>query len=354
MKKSKKREEVNFKAMYGEACILSKTSFISKQNVNIEKGLTKKEVESRISEYGLNIVKGEREKKWYNYLIESLISPFNLILLGIAALLVYTDVILTTPPSYVNIIVIVILVTVSTFLDFFEEFRSNKAAEKLKEMVETTTTVLRSGKKVKIHNKDITIGDVVILSSGDMIPADIRILESKDLYVGQSSLTGESDSVRKLSESELKSIDDIDFITDIDTICFMGTNVISGSAKGVVIKTAEDTYFGKVSHTLTSGKPKTSFEKGIENISRLLIRFMFIMIPITFLLNVWKHNTLTAFTFAVSVAITITPLLLPVILSSSLAKGAVRMSKKKTIVKRLESIQSFGGMLIKIKFLSNY
>ncbi len=346
MKKNQKREEVNVKNMYGEACILNKEAFVSKQKINLEKGLTKKEVENRILKYGYNIVKGEKEKKWYNYLIESLISPFNLILLGIAALLVYTDVILTDPPSYANIAVIVILVTVSTFLDFFEEFRSNKAAEKLKEMVETTTTVLRSGKKVKVPNKDITIGDVVLLSSGDMIPADIRILESKDLYVGQSSLTGESDSVRKLSESELKSIDDIDFITDIDTICFMGTNVISGSAKGVVIKTAEDTYFGKVSHTLTSSKPKTAFEKGIENISRLLIRFMFVMIPITFLLNVWKHNTITAFTFAVSVAITITPLLLPVILSSSLAKGAVRMSKKKTIVKRLESIQSFGGMNI--------
>ena len=257
--------------------------------------------------------------------------------------LFYTDVILPQTPSYANIIVILVLVMTSTLLEFVQEFKSNKAAAKLKEMVATQTTVIRDGKKIKIPNKEVTIGDIVILSAGDMMPADLRILESKDLYVGQSSLTGESDSVRKVAETENAEIESI---TDLDTICFMGTNVISGSAKAVVIKTADDTYFGKVSHTLSSGKPKTAFEKGVENISKLLMKFMLVMVPVTFLLNVWKHNTLTAFTFAVSIAIIITPLLLPVILSSGLAKGAVNMSKKKTIVKRLESIQSFGGMNI--------
>lgn len=178
-----------------------------------------------------------------------------------------------------------------------------------------------------------------------MIPADLRITESKDLYVGQSSLTGESDSIKKNSESELK-LDEIDSVSDLDTICFMGTNVISGSAKGVVIKIADSTYFGKVAHTLTSGKPKTAFQKSIEAISKLLIRFMIIMIPTVFLLNAWKHDIITAFTFAVAIAIGITPLLLPVILSSSMSKGAVRMSKKKTIVKKLDSIQNFGAMNI--------
>ncbi|MCI8290748.1 MAG: HAD-IC family P-type ATPase [Clostridia bacterium] len=178
-----------------------------------------------------------------------------------------------------------------------------------------------------------------------MIPADLRIIESKDLYVGQSSLTGESDSVRKLSDSE-NSFEEMDSILDLDTICFMGTNVISGSAKGVVIKVANSTYFGKIARSVNTSKPKTSFQKGIENISRLLIRFMILIIPIIFILNAWKHNLLTAFTFAVAVAITITPLLLPVILSSCLSKGAVRMSKKKTIVKKLDSIQNFGAMNI--------
>ena len=284
-------------------------------------------------------------KKWYNYFLQSLFSPFNSILIGISFLLIYTDVILPENPSFANILVIILLVTVSTFLEFFEEYRSNKAAEKLKELVATTTTVLRDGKKVNLPMKEITIGDIVVLSAGDMIPADLRVLESKDLYVSQSSLTGESDSVKKLSNTEI-TLDDIDSISDLDTICFMGTNVLSGSAKCVVIKTADNTYFGKIAHTLSLGKPKTDFQKGIESISKLLIKFMLVMIPIVFLLNFWKHDIVTAFTFAVAIAIGITPLLLPVILSSSLSKGAVRMSKKKTIVKRLDSIQSFGGMNI--------
>ena len=237
------------------------------------------------------------------------------------------------------------MVIASTLLEFFEEFRSNKAAEKLKELVGTTTLVLRDGKEIKIPIHNITIGDVVLLSSGSMIPADLRIIEAKDLYVGQSSLTGESDAVKKSVNSELNS-NDINSITDLDTICFMGTNVISGSAKGVVIKIADDTYFGKIAHTLTNSKPRTAFQKGVHGISKLLIKFMLIMIPIVFILTAWKHETLTAFTFAVAIAIGITPLLLPVILSSSLSKGAVKMSKKKTIVKSLDSIQSFGAMNI--------
>ncbi len=216
----------------------------------------------------------------------------------------------------------------------------------MKQLVETTATVIRNGKKFKIPIKEVTLGDTVILSAGDMIPADIRLIESKDLYVGQSSITGESDAVRKLTNTEIKSIDDIESITDLDTICFMGTNVISGSAKAVVIKTGDNTYFGKVAHTLTQGKPKTSFQKGIESISKLLIRFMIVLIPIIFILNAWKHDTILAFTFAVAIAITITPLLLPVILSSCLSQGAVRMSKKKTIVKKLDSIENFGAMNI--------
>ena len=288
---------------------------------------------------------GSKPKRWYNYLLESLFSPFNCILLGIVAILFYTDVYLAEKPSYANIIVIAILVSASTLLEFFEEYRSNKAAEKLKELVATTTTVLRNGKEIQIPIKEIVLGDIVILSAGSMIPADLRVIEAKDLYVGQSSLTGESDAVRKNVNSDI-SMEDLDNISDLDTICFMGTNVISGTAKCVVIKTADSTYFGKVAHTITTGKPKSSFSKGIENISKLLIRFMLVLTPIVFLLNAWKHSPVTAFTFAVAIAICITPLLLPVITSSSLSKGAVKMSKKKTIVKKLDSIQNFGAMNI--------
>lgn len=340
----KLKEELNIKEMYRNQCILSKDDFLSKYNFN-ENGLSSQEAQEVIAKNGVNQVSQSKPKKWYNYFFESLFSSFNTILLGISLVLIYTDVVIPETPSYANIIVILVLVIASTLLEFFEEFRSNKAAEKLKELVGTTTLVLRDGKEIKIPIHNITIGDVVLLSSGSMIPADLRIIEAKDLYVGQSSLTGESDAVKKSVNSELND-NNINSITDLDTICFMGTNVISGSAKGVVIKIADDTYFGKIAHTLTNSKPRTAFQKGVHGISKLLIKFMLIMIPIVFILTAWKHETLTAFTFAVAIAIGITPLLLPVILSSSLSKGAVKMSKKKTIVKSLDSIQSFGAMNI--------
>ena len=337
------KEEVNVSKMYGQECSLPKEDFIKKYGVT-EKGLTSDEAQMRLQKYGLNEIKQAKPKKWYHYFLDSLFSPFNCILLGIVAILFYTDVYLPETPSYANIIVIAILVVVSTLLDFFEEYRSNKAAEKLKELVATTTTVIRDNKEIQIPIKDVVLGDIVVLSAGSMIPADLRVIEALDLYVGQSSLTGESDAVKKNVNSEV-SIDELDNISDLDTICFMGTNVISGSAKGIVIKTADSTYFGKIAHTIT-GKPKSAFQLGIENISKFLIKAMLILTPIVFILNAWKHTTVTAFTFAVAIAICITPLLLPVILSSSLSKGAIRMSKKKTIVKKLDSIQNFGAMNI--------
>lgn len=340
---NEKKEDVNIEKIYGNLCRTPKDEFIAKFKIKDE-GLNDNEISEKIHTYGYNEVTQTKTKKWYHYLFRSLFTPFNSILIGIALVLSYTDVYLAEDPNYANIIVILVLVAVSTFLDFFSEYRSNLAAEKLKQLVSTTTTVIRNGKKVKVPFKDLVLGDTVILSAGDMIPADLRIIESKDLYVGQSTLTGESDAIKKLENTELT--DEINSLSDLDTICFMGTNVISGSAKGIVVLTADDTYFGKVAHTLTNGKPKTAFQKGIENISKLLIRLMLVLIPIVFLLNVWKHDIVTSFTFAVAIAICITPLLLPVILSTSLSKGAMRMSKKKTIVKKLDSIQSFGAMNI--------
>lgn len=337
------KEDVDINKMYANESKISKEEFIKKYKIQ-GTGISTEEAEEKIKKLGPNEIRQAKPKKWYNYFWESLITPFNCILIGIALILTYTDVILPETPSYANIIVIAILVIASTLLDFFEEYRSNKAAEKLKKMVETKTTVIRNGQKIDIPIKEVVIGDTVVLSAGSMIPADLRVIEAKDLYVGQSSLTGESDSVKKTIELENK--EEIDNISDFDNICFMGTNVISGSAKGIVIKTADSTYFGKIANTITAGKDKTAFQKGIENISRLLIKFMLFMIPFVFIINVEKHEFITAFTFAVAIAICITPLLLPVILSSSLSKGAIRMSKKKTIVKKLDSIQNFGAMNI--------
>ena len=337
-----KSEETDILKMYERESTLKKDEFIKKFNIN-EKGLTFKEAEEILIKSGLNEVTQNKPKKWFHYLKDALFNPFNSILLGITLVLYYTDVILPNKPSYANIIIIIVLVLISTFLEFFEEFRSNKAAEKLKEMVATTATVIRDGKAIKVPIKEIALKDIVLLSAGDMIPADLRIIEAKDLFLGESALTGESDSVKKTIEIENEKIEDI---TDLENICFMGTNVISGSGKGIVIKTADDTYFGKIAHTLNNGKPKTAFQRGIENISKVLIRFMLVLIPIVFIINASKHELITAFTFAVAVAIGITPLLLPVILSSSLSKGAIKMAKKKTIIKKLDSVQNFGAINI--------
>lgn len=340
-----KKEDIDVKKYYGEDTVLKVEEFKNKYKIS-ENGLETEEAKEKLKNLGLNQIKQSKSKKWYNYLLSSLFSTFNSILLGIGFILIYTDIILPEKPSPANIIVIIALIIVSTLLEFFEVFRSNKAADKLKELVETTSTVIRDSKKIKVPLKEVTLGDIVLLSAGDMIPADLRIIESKDLYVGQSSITGESDAVRKVTNTELEGINEIESITDLDTICFMGTNVISGTAKAVIIKKGDDTYFGKVAYTLTQGKPKTNFQKGIESISKLLVRFMIVLIPIVFILNAWKHDYILSFTFAVAIAITITPLLLQVILSSCLSKGAVRMSKKKTIVKKLDSIQNFGAMNI--------
>ena len=268
------KEDVDVEKLYGVQSSLSKEQFLKEFKIN-ENGLSTSEARNNINKYGLNEVKQSKPKKWYKYFLESLFSPFNSILLAIAAVLMYTDVYLAETPNYANIIVILILVISSTLLEFFEEYNSNKAAEKLKELVATTATVLRDGKETLIPIKQITVGDIVMLSAGSLIPADLRVLEAKDLYVGQSSLTGESDAVKKVVELgdsydlnepynlkvDSKKNSSIDNISDLDNICFMGTNVISGSAKCAVIKTADDTYFGKVAHTIPSSKPKSAFQK---------------------------------------------------------------------------------------------
>ncbi len=338
-----KEEKNDIIKMYEKESLKNIDDFIKENNIDTKNGLNEKQIEENINKYGLNEIRQNKPKQWYNYFFESLLSPFNLILLGIAVVLIYTDVILPETKNYSNIIVILILTAVSTLLEFFEVFKSNKAAEKLKSLIETKALVLRNGKEEKIALNQITVEDIVILSAGDIIPADLKIIEAKDLYVSQSTLTGESEASRKVVNLENNKIETI---TDLNNICFMGTNVTSGYAKAVVIKTGDNTYFGKIAHTVTNGKPQTAFQKGIKSVSKLLIKFMLVMIPIIFILNVNTHGTLVAFTFAVAIAIGITPLLLPVILSSSLAKGAVKMSKKKTIIKKLDSIQSFGAMNI--------
>ena len=295
---TKRKEELNIEKMYGKYAFSSSNEILENLGSNIN-GLSSEQAEKNIHEFGINKLTNNKQKKWYNYFFPILFSPFNSILLGISLVLIYTDILIPNTPNYSNIIVIIILILISTLLEFFQEYRSNKAAEKLKELVEVKSTIKRNNQKYLIPINQITIGDIVLLSAGDMIPADLRLIETTDFYVSQSSLTGESDSIKKQVNINILKIESI---TDLDNICFMGTNVISGSAIGVVIKIADNTYFGKIANTIISGKPKTAFQKEIQNISKVLIKFMLVLIPLVFILHASKHSSITAFTFAIAVA----------------------------------------------------
>ncbi|EJP6472947.1 magnesium-translocating P-type ATPase [Clostridium botulinum] len=316
-----------------------------KLNTDME-GLTIDQVEKRKEKWGSNQVEHEKPIPWYIQLIKAFIDPFILVLLILAGVSFITDVILVAPEdrSFVTIIVVFIMVTISGFLKFFQEFKSNKAAEKLKALIKTTAAVCRKESGInEIDMIEIVPGDIVYLSAGDMIPADVRIISSKDLFVSQSSLTGESEPVEKYSV--IKNKNENLNISELDNICLLGTNIISGSATGVVIATGNETYFGNMTSTLTETKSLTSFERGINSVSMLLIRFMFIMVPIVFLVNgITKGNWLQALLFSISIAVGLTPEMLPMIVTTNLAKGAVIMAKHKTVVKKIDAIQNFGAM----------
>jgi Mg2+-importing ATPase len=310
-------------------------------------GLTIEEAEKRLKVYGPNEVTHEKPTPWYIFFLESFINPFIGILAFIAIVSLFTDVLFVTPKerNWTNIIIISIMILVSALLRFIQEYRSNKEAEKLKAMVHTTAAVKRKEINIKeIKIEEIVPGDIVYLSAGDMIPADLRIIASKDLFVNQATLTGESEPVEKYPnlKEEKKNVESLS-ILDLENICFMGTSVVSGSAVGVVLLTGERTYFGSIAKKLVRQKPKTSFEKGVDAVTRLFIKFMLIMFPTVFLINgLTKGNWLDALLFAMAVAVGLTPEMLPMVVTVNLAKGAVSMAKRKTIVKRLNSIINFG------------
>lgn len=310
------------------------------------KGLAVEEVENRTEKYGLNQVVHKKPTPWYIQLFKAFINPFVLVLIALAIVSLITDVIIASPQdrSYTTVIVIGIMVTISGVLKFFQEFKSGKEAEKLKALVKTTAAVCREESGIsEIDMSEIIPGDIVYLAAGDMVPADVRIITSKDLFVSQSALTGESEPVEKYPI--LKKKDKDLTVSDLDNICLLGTNVISGSATAVVVATGNDTYFGAMASTLTETKTLTSFEKGVNSVSLLLIRFMLVMVPIVFVVNgITKGDWLEALLFAISIAVGLTPEMLPMIVTTNLAKGAVAMAKHKTVVKKLDAIQNFGAM----------
>ncbi|PEW81934.1 magnesium-translocating P-type ATPase [Bacillus cereus] len=328
-----------------------------------EDGLSKQEAARRLTLYGPNEIAHNKTSPWYIQFLLAFKNPFIFVLLALGALSFFTDDIQGT-------IVVSVMVMLSATIRFLQEFRSQKAADQLKAMVRTTASVfridgfvhetknvmnLKQNDSTEIPIEELVPGDIISLSAGDIVPADVRILLAKDLFVNQSSLTGEALPVEKyencyhtenkhmLPKNMKKNYNPL----DMENLCFMGTNIVSGSAKAVVISTSTDTYFGSLAKKVIGKRVETSFDKGVNKVSWLLITFMLIMAPIVLLINGFtKGDWQEAFFFAIAIAVGLTPEMLPMIVTANLAKGAVNMSKQKVIVKQLNSIQNLGAMNI--------
>ncbi|MFI4922069.1 MAG: HAD-IC family P-type ATPase, partial [Gammaproteobacteria bacterium] len=327
-------------------------------------GLVESEAEERLAEHGPNTVAREVEHGFFYELFTRLANPLNVLLIVLTTVSVVTH-------DYDGAVIIGFMVVLSVALSWVQEHRSNNAAEKLRAMVKTTATVLRrepveepeddkereDGREedesreprviYKALRKQVPIdelvpGDLVQLSAGDMIPADVRLLSAKDLFINQSALTGESLPVEKDSRAVAQAGGSP---LDLPNLCFMGTNVLSGTAIAVVVMTGANTYFGSLASTMGTERVQTSFDKGIHNFTWLMIKFMAVMVPLVFFINGFtKHAWGDAFLFAMAVAVGLTPELLPAIISVTLSHGAKRMARLGVIVRRLNSIENLGSM----------
>lgn len=311
-----------------------------------EEGLSPIEVAERMDFYGINEIAYDKSEPWYIFLLRSFLDPFILILAAIVLMSYLTDVAFAAQKeqSWETILIISAMILISAGLRFTQEYRSQATADKLKDLVPTTTAVKRkSSQPVEVPMENIVPGDIIHLAAGDLIPADLRIFEAKDLFIGQSALTGESEPVEKFAGR--KNPGPQANASDLENIALMSTIVVSGSAKGLVLRTGNDTYFGSIAESLLVDPGETSFEEGVKSVSLLLVRFMLVMVPIVFVLNgLTKKDWLSALLFSISVAVGLTPEMLPTLVSTSLAKGALSLSKKRIIIKRLSSIQNFGAM----------
>ena len=304
-------------------------------------GLNQVEAADRLEEYGRNIIDVSNENSLLSRIKDAVINPFNIVLMIVALVTLFTDVILAEEKNPATFIMLVLVIIISGVIAFVQSEKSNNAAQKLQKMIANRIDVIRNGSVMEIDIDEAVPGDIVKLASGDMIPGDVRFIEAKDLFIDQSQLTGESNPVEKFAGPDPEG----DTLTDIDNIGFMGSNIVSGSAKGVILATGNQTYFGSMAKSLNTYKDKSSFEENLSSISHLLISFMVVMVPIIFIANfITKGNWLQSLMFGITIAVGIMPEMLPVIMTSSLAKGAVNMSKKQTIVKRLGAIQTFGEM----------
>lgn len=317
---------------------------VLRQFHSVAGGLTTEQAEENRDQFGKNQIVGPSHEHWLKLLGESFITPFTLVLIALAVVSVFVDGIFAQPQdrSFVTVWLISIMVFASGLVSFVQTIRANQAADQLKKMIHVTAAVSRDGRYQEIPTEDIVCGDFVKLAAGDMIPADMRLLQTKDLFLSQAALTGESYPVEKDATSATES--NI-AMTERSNLVLMGSNVLSGTAEGIVIATGEDTVFGSIAHTLNEKPKQTSFELGIKKTSLLLIRFMVIMAPIVIVINgLTKGNWLEAILFGLSVAVGLTPEMLPMIVTTNLVRGARVMAKKGTIIKNLSAIQNFGAM----------
>lgn len=308
-------------------------------------GLSKAQVEVQREKYGVNIVTHGKKKSMFERIWSAFVNPFTVVLFILGLVSFFTDILLALPGDMEPLTVIIIstMVLISGMLRFIQETRSGNAAEKLTAMIKTTTNVTRveTGHS-EMPLEDVVVGDIVNMAAGDIIPADVRILSCKDLFISQSALTGESEPLEKRQEP---NENEFTGVTDLQNLAFMGSNVISGTAVCVVISTGDNTLFGSAAKSITKSSVQTSFEKGVNSVSWVLIRFMLVMVPLVLFINGFtKGSWMHAFLFAISVAVGLTPEMLPMIVTTCLAKGAVSMSKKKTIIKKLDSIQNLGAI----------
>ncbi|MCM8773608.1 MAG: magnesium-translocating P-type ATPase [Candidatus Omnitrophica bacterium] len=299
------------------------------------KGLTEKEVDRRLEEYGYNEPIKKKRRTVLLQFFSKFINPLVIVLLIIAGFSIFLG-------EKINAILVIVMAVISVFLSFIQEYRAGREVEKLSQMVRTTATVYRNGKPKEVDIRYIVPGDIVDLFAGDMVPADLRIISCKDLFINQSALTGESYPIEKTAEpvpSLKKSIG------EIANIAFMGSSVVSGTGLGIVVKTGPYTQFGALSKKLSDITLESSFEKGIHRFTWLMIKLMIILVLVIFAINaLTKGNSIEAFLFAISVAVGLTPEMLPMILAINLSKGAISIAKKEVIVKRLNAIQNFGAM----------
>ena len=309
-------------------------------------GLPMTEVEDRLALFGPNEIAHERPPAWYVQLLGGFKNPFILVLLTLAVVSFFTG-------DTKAVIVIAVMVTLSVLISFSQEYRSQRTAEKLKSLVRSTATVVRphptepgADRTREVPMQELVPGDVVHLSAGDLVPADVRLLFAKDLFVAQSALTGEALPVEKGDTATGDAADTTtDSVLELSNLCLTGATVVSGTARALVLATGNRTYFGQLARTLVGKRTLTSFDKGINGVSWVLIRFMLVMVPVVFFLNGFtKHDWGEAFFFALSVAVGLTPEMLPVVVSANLAKGGLKMAKRKVVVKKLAAIQNFGAM----------